>query len=167
MMPLIVRVDDGGPHGGQIGLPGGRHEYGESFPVATALRESEEEVGLPTGSCEIVGALTPFYIAVSNFLVAPVVAFSALPWRILAGRLRPQPDEVAAIVGADPMTFNATRAQRSVYARGMRYRVPSYAPALEPVVPATAAVADAAPPIWGATAIMVAELLAVLDEAAR
>jgi len=44
---LVVRVDDRGLHGGQLGLPGGRPEAGDADLLATALREAQEEIGLP------------------------------------------------------------------------------------------------------------------------
>ena len=51
---LVVRADDGGLHGGQLGLPGGKPEPGDADLRATALREAQEEVGLDPSSVDVV-----------------------------------------------------------------------------------------------------------------
>lgn len=61
-------------HSGQISFPGGKMEAGDDYPVQTALREAQEEIGL-NHTLEILGLLTPLYIPVSNFHVTPVVAW--------------------------------------------------------------------------------------------
>lgn len=61
-------------HSGQISFPGGKMEAGDDYPVQTALREAQEEIGL-NNTLEILGLLTPLYIPVSNFHVTPVVAW--------------------------------------------------------------------------------------------
>lgn len=60
-------------HGGQIGFPGGKVESDDAGPVATALREATEEVGLPAANVEPLGFLDA-YITGSGFRVVPVVA---------------------------------------------------------------------------------------------
>ncbi|WP_138431801.1 NUDIX hydrolase [Fodinibius saliphilus] len=62
-------------HGGQISFPGGRAEAGES-PAQTALREAEEEIGINADSVTIIGQLSDLYINNSNNLVTPVVGIS-------------------------------------------------------------------------------------------
>jgi len=59
-------------HAGQVAFPGGRTEPSDASPVATALRETEEEVGLARAHVEIIGQL-PQYITGSGFAVTPVV----------------------------------------------------------------------------------------------
>jgi len=73
-IPLIVRADNGTHHSGQIALPGGIHQEPELYPIDTALREAQEETNLPRDAVDILGYLTPLYIPVSNFSVAPVIA---------------------------------------------------------------------------------------------
>lgn len=68
---LVVRADDGGQHGGQLGLPGGKPEPGDPDLVATALREAEEEVGLAPEAVEVVAALEPLATQATGWLVHP------------------------------------------------------------------------------------------------
>ncbi len=73
---LIRRSEYNGVHSGQIALPGGTHETGESFQT-TALRETWEEVGVPHNCISVLGELTRLYIPPSNFMVYPFVGFTA------------------------------------------------------------------------------------------
>ena len=60
-------------HAGQISFPGGRIEGHDADPVAAALREAQEEVGLSAGFVQVIGSL-PNYTTGSQFVVTPVVA---------------------------------------------------------------------------------------------
>ncbi len=75
-------------HAGQISFPGGHMEPDDTGPVDTALRETEEEIGLPRDAVTVVGAL-PTYITRTGFVVTPVIGFLGEP---LA--LAPDPEEV-------------------------------------------------------------------------
>ena len=84
---LVPIVDDGGPlrllltrrtedlptHAGQVAFPGGLVEPGDEDPVNTALREAEEEVGLPKGAVEVLGLLDDFPTRTDTVAVTPVV----------------------------------------------------------------------------------------------
>jgi len=72
--PLTKRPDYLGTHGGQISLPGGKAEPGETI-FETALREAEEEIGIHASNIEIIGTLSEFFVIPSNFMVTPVVGF--------------------------------------------------------------------------------------------
>lgn len=61
-------------HAGQISFPGGRIEPSDEGPLAAALRESEEEIGLSREHVEVVGYLQP-YLVISGFWITPVVGF--------------------------------------------------------------------------------------------
>ena len=63
-------------HAGQISFPGGRQEKQDPDLIATALRESQEEVGLIPSEIDILGRLSPLYVPVSNFFISPVVGWS-------------------------------------------------------------------------------------------
>jgi 8-oxo-dGTP pyrophosphatase MutT (NUDIX family) len=70
---LTRRTDHLRDHAGQISFPGGRSEADDADAAATALREAEEEVGLPRQQVQVVGAL-PAYTTITHFVVTPVVA---------------------------------------------------------------------------------------------
>jgi 8-oxo-dGTP pyrophosphatase MutT (NUDIX family) len=70
---LTRRTDHLRDHAGQISFPGGRAEDHDADAVATALRETEEEVGLARAHVDVIGAL-PHYTTVTSFVVTPIVA---------------------------------------------------------------------------------------------
>ena len=71
-VPLTVRGSRLRHHTGQVSLPGGRIDPGES-PEEAALREAREEVAIEPGHVEVLGALTPLPIGVSRHLLHPIV----------------------------------------------------------------------------------------------
>ncbi len=142
-LPLIVRADDGGAHGGQIGLPGGGFEEGDEFPTGTALREAEEEIAAAPQQVDVLGALTPLYIQVSNYRITPVVG-------VYTGdsmSFSPNPSEVARILIAGVDELMAAHEYRTVDARGTPMHVPAYG--------------FGEVDVWGATAMMLSEFFAV------
>jgi 8-oxo-dGTP pyrophosphatase MutT (NUDIX family) len=97
-MVLTVRTDHLHAHAGQVAFPGGRSEADDGDAIATALRESEEEIGLERGLVTPLGYLDRFE-TISGFCITPVVA------RIAAGaQLYPAPDEVAEVFEV-PLAF--------------------------------------------------------------
>ncbi len=91
---LTLRPETMRKHPGQISFPGGRIDPGDAGPVAAALREAEEEIGLPPEAVQVIG-LADRYRTVTGFEVIPVVGVVPpdLP-------LTPQPGEVAAVFEA-------------------------------------------------------------------
>ena len=85
-------------HAGQISFPGGSAESDDSSPIETALRESEEEIGLQRRHVEIIGVL-PDHATASKFLVTPVIGLVTPPFE-----LRADPGEVAEIFEV-PLAF--------------------------------------------------------------
>lgn len=101
-------------HAGQISFPGGRVEAHDCSPMDTALRETEEEIGLARERVEIVGFL-PEYRTGTGFRVTPVVALVRPPFD-----LQPDPFEVAEIFEV-PLAFlldPANHQQHSLHYRG-------------------------------------------------
>ena len=107
---LTLRTDHLSSHAGQIAFPGGRTEELDSSPIETALRESEEEIGLHRRHVSIVGVL-PDYLTGSAYRVAPVVALVKPPFDLMA-----DPNEVAEIFEV-PLAFlmNGMHHQRMSY----------------------------------------------------
>ncbi|QNA88337.1 CoA pyrophosphatase [Massilia sp. Dwa41.01b] len=95
---LTQRTEHLSSHGGQISFPGGRAEELDSSPIETALRETEEEIGLHRRHIEILGVL-PEYITASAYRIRPVVALVMPPFDLLA-----DPNEVAEIFEV-PLAF--------------------------------------------------------------
>lgn len=71
---LIKRPATMKHHAGQVALPGGRHEPGET-PLETALRETWEEIGITADKIEILGSLSELFVDVSGFLIHPFVGW--------------------------------------------------------------------------------------------
>jgi 8-oxo-dGTP pyrophosphatase MutT (NUDIX family) len=148
---LIERTSYDGHHSGEVSFPGGAAEPGDADLTDTALREAAEEIGLDAAAVglRVVGELEAFWIPVSNFRVAPILA--------LADRLqawRPDPREVARVVEAPVAAFlpgaPITTLERDV--REWRIRYGAYA----------LAELSAGPAVWGATARILGQLGAVL-----
>ena len=79
-MLFTERSADLKDHPGQVSFPGGRIEAGDDGPVAAAIREAEEEVGMKSGLISVAGRLEDF-LTVTGFLVTPVVAFVGREYR--------------------------------------------------------------------------------------
>ncbi|HEX7642462.1 MAG TPA: CoA pyrophosphatase [Burkholderiaceae bacterium] len=95
---LTQRSEHLNDHGGQISFPGGRQEASDRDVVETALRETEEEVGLARAHVEVLGLL-PEYVTATNYRVTPVVGLVHPPFET-----RADPEEVAEIFEV-PLSF--------------------------------------------------------------
>ncbi|SEW05739.1 NUDIX domain-containing protein [Chryseobacterium wanjuense] len=77
--PLILRNSYEGFHSDEVGFPGGRFEISDENLIQTALRETQEEIGINPGEIQVLGTLTDIFIGPSDFNVLPVVGY--LPYR--------------------------------------------------------------------------------------
>jgi 8-oxo-dGTP pyrophosphatase MutT (NUDIX family) len=103
---LTKRTEDVEHHKGQISFPGGSCDDEDDHIIATALRESEEEVGLPASAVEVLGIFNE-YETPSGFAITPVVAFAgSLP------PLKPNAMEVAEILEVPVSLFLDKRNER-------------------------------------------------------
>ncbi len=138
--PLTLRADYLGAHSGQVSLPGGKTEAGES-PIQTALRECEEEIGVRRESVTVLGTLTEFNVIASNFLVVPVVGICDRKPSFVA-----DPVEVVKILEfslSSLLSENAIQEKEITVARQFRMNAPHFL--VEGQV------------VWGATAMMLNE----------
>jgi 8-oxo-dGTP pyrophosphatase MutT (NUDIX family) len=144
-VPLILRPVHMPDHGGQVSFPGGVIEPGESSRQA-ALREFTEELGAPVEGLDMLGQLSPIYLFASNFQITPwVAATGEVPsWR-------PSACEVDRLLEiplshlADPR--NSGHFERRQ--RGLAFRAPCFLWESER--------------IWGATSMILAELVATVS----
>ena len=95
---LTQRTEHLTNHAGQVSFPGGRAEEDDSSPIETALRETEEEIGLTRRHVEIIGVL-PDHVTASAYVVTPVVGLVMPPFDLMA-----ESNEVADIFEV-PLTF--------------------------------------------------------------
>ncbi len=141
---LIKRTTDSTPHSGQIGFPGGKKEDFDLTSADTALREAWEEIGLLSHHVKILGALSPLYVLPSNFTINPVVGFIEQP-----GTLVPNPGEVEYVIKLPLQQLREHIAFLDMEVRGYQLRkVPCFS--MNGHI------------IWGATAMILQELLDVL-----
>jgi 8-oxo-dGTP pyrophosphatase MutT (NUDIX family) len=144
-LSLTLRRADLDHHAGQVSLPGGGWEEGDRSLEETALRETQEELGIATGALEVLGPLTPLYVPPSDNLVHPFVAYA--PQR---PHFHPDPLEVAELLEV-PLRLlldRRTCREEDWLRDGVSVRIPFYAVGRHKV--------------WGATAIVLAEFLALL-----
>ena len=139
------RRDDLRRHAGEISFPGGRQDPGESDLRRTALREAEEEIGLPGEAVELIGALQPTPTIATNYAVYPFVGL------IEPGRTwTPSAAEVDAVLELPLDRLRAGSERRRLRRRGVPFRTDVY-------------VVDEHL-IWGATARILADLLRRIPE---
>lgn len=146
-LPLILRPQYDGVHAGQMAFPGGRVERFDENLTRTALREAQEEVGIRVTDVQVLGLLTELFIPPSNFFVQPVVGM--LPYR---PDFYPDPREVEAVVEVDLETLmdETIVGDSQIEVRGVIVDAPFYQ--------------IQGHRVWGATAMMISELLMVMSD---
>lgn len=148
-VPLTVRGSHLRDHTGQVSLPGGRIDPGESVEEA-ALREAYEEVGVVPAAVDVLGRLTPLHIAVSGYLLHPVVGLTAeRPTFLIAA------DEVERLI--EVPVARLQHPDVVGWEERERWRAP------HGVMDVPYFDVDGAH-VWGATAMVLAEFLALIGE---
>jgi 8-oxo-dGTP pyrophosphatase MutT (NUDIX family) len=145
-IPLTQRFEYNGAHSNQVSLPGGKFEESDEMLVNTAIRECNEEIGVEA-NIEILTALTPVYIPVSNFLVQPFVGMYEVTNPIFI----PQATEVKKILKLKiNELLNDTIEKEAMVepAPGYKFKTPYFE--VEGQI------------VWGATAMILSEFKAVL-----
>lgn len=144
---LTVRSQSLSSHRGQISFPGGRLDAGETH-VDAALREAYEEIGIQPSTTVVMGSLSPLYIPPSNSAVTPIVATVDPPvtWIL-------NPAEVTEIIQLPLHSFLSDEmfAERT---------------GIIPHIPVSVPMWDVHPtiPLWGATAMMLHEVVVLFHE---
>lgn len=119
---LMERASTLRDHAGQVAFPGGGRDPGDRDPVATALREAEEETGLDPAGVEPLALLPELFIPPSGFVVTPVLAHWARPCAVHAA----DPAETAAVVRV-PLAALADPANRLKVGHPSGYVGPAFA----------------------------------------
>jgi 8-oxo-dGTP pyrophosphatase MutT (NUDIX family) len=133
------RREDLRRHPGEISFPGGRHDDTDPDLLTTALREAEEEIGLPPAAVQVLGALQPTPTIATGYAIYPFVGLieAGLAWTLSAR-------EVAAVLELALDDLREGYARRRLLRRGVPIRTDTYI------------VGDDL--IWGATARILADL---------
>lgn len=144
-IPFIKRTKAGKYHGGQIALPGGKREPLDQNSLATALRECSEEIGVMPDNITTIGRLSDVYIPLSNFNITPFVGtIPEIPNFVLSKN----EVEKVIIIPLNDLLDNRNKTSQTLYRLDQKIVAPGYK------------IGDNF--IWGATAMMIAELEALI-----
>jgi 8-oxo-dGTP pyrophosphatase MutT (NUDIX family) len=160
LVPLFVTADANEPHvvltrrradlrrhAGEISFPGGRRDAGDATLADTALREAEEEVGLPRAQVRMLGELPPTSTFATNYVIHPYVGVipAGLLWQL-------SPREVDVVLELPVAALRSARTRTRLERRGISFETDAYL--LDENL------------IWGATARILEQLLERLQTAA-
>ncbi len=145
-LPMIVRPTTMVQHAGQVCFPGGAQERGESLEEC-ALREAAEEIAVDRERVSVIGRLTDVHVFASNFAVTPVLA-GCSGWPDLT----PNPAEVQAVlrVSLEQVRGPESRGHHVIERSGIRFDTPH--------------IETEGQRVWGASCMMLAELITLVDE---
>lgn len=144
---VMLRPSYNGVHSGQISLPGGKWEITDVDMAATALRETQEEIGVDPSTISLVGALSPLYIPPSNYIVFPFIGLADSKPNFLTDSIEVQ--ELIEINLEDLIDKNNSTLRKVSLNDGTSFEVPCYA--FGEVI------------IWGATAMILSEFVELLQ----
>ena len=147
LFPIIKRPIYNGSHSGQMALPGGKFEESDIHLINTALRETEEEIGINIRDITILGSLSELYIPVTNIKVLPVLGYlKTTPKYILDNR------EVNALfeININDLINPLTKKKETRDIKGIHFDIPFYDLQNQKV--------------WGATAMMLSEFEQIIKD---
>ncbi|MBC6399766.1 MAG: CoA pyrophosphatase [Ekhidna sp.] len=146
--PLIQRPAYKGVHSGQMALPGGKKETEDGDLFDTALREAKEEIGVDHLQVEILGSLSKFYVMASNYEVLPVIGKVKSK-----SNFTPDNHEVESIINArlSHLVNPNYMKEKRILVRGEVEMICPYFDLEDKI-------------IWGATAMILSELVVILQE---
>lgn len=142
---LTLRSEYEGVHSGQISFPGGRVEESDRNLQETALRETEEEIGINSGDIQVVGELSSLYIPPSNFLVQPFIGITDINPDFKA-----EEKEVQKIISVDLQTLAKDSIVKETKMRVGNFTITVPAFHIDKHI------------VWGATAMMISEIREML-----
>ncbi len=148
---LMLRPEYEGVHSAQVSFPGGRKEEADASLEITALREAREEVGIVPGDVQLLGQLTEVYIPPSRFLVTPYIGYVNYTPHFI-----PDAREVQAVIETPLSTLlNEAIVKRKdiTLSNGFTLNTPYFD--VDGHV------------VWGATAMMLSEFKAILQQALK
>lgn len=143
---IMIERTDIGVHAGQISFPGGKAEPSDADSIETAIRETMEEIGVRVRREDVIGDLPPVKVPVSKFEIFPVVAFVED-----AGNFVRSENEVKRVLVVDLSDLYKTLSTYKITVAGGESEVPGYLCGKSVV--------------WGATAMIVAEMFGVMADA--
>ena len=146
--PLIKRPEYPGVHSGQVAFPGGKMEPNDQNVIQTALREAEEEVGIDRSKVKILGRLSDLFIPASNFLVSPVIGFTESRPDLI-----PEEKEVSRIISTELLQLFDPQVRKHTFLElGPNFRLDTPYFDIDGEM------------VWGATAMILSELLQVFRQ---
>jgi 8-oxo-dGTP pyrophosphatase MutT (NUDIX family) len=145
---LILRTKSKSKHSGQVALPGGKYEITDEDLIQTALRETNEEIGVDGKTIHVIGQLTPLYIPPSNFVVFPSVGYTESKPSFVPDRR-----EVSEII-----EYNLSELLKEENVKTKEFNVRDEATFVAPYFDINSYV------VWGATAMILSEFKEILKK---
>lgn len=145
-LPLMKRPVYQGAHSGQVSFPGGKVEKSDRNLTETALRETQEEIGVPSRDIDVIGELSELFIIASNFKVFPTV-----------GVLKAKPNFIPDSREVDRVLMPNLSELRDLNRRGVKtMHFPPYS-IESPYFDVEGEI------VWGATAMILSELIHIVE----
>ncbi|MDW7976500.1 MAG: CoA pyrophosphatase [Leptospiraceae bacterium] len=150
-IPFIKRPKERGPHSQEMSFPGGAFEENDETFSTTALRETEEEIGIPKEQIQILGKLSSLYIPVSRFLVHPFLGYTK---QLPEFKIDPKEVEKLFLFSLEDFLDEKNRTRQQIQIKKNQQVIPIIVPVFR--------ISDEI--IWGATAMIMNEFLMIYKD---